>query len=517
MDLFIKNASLIDGTAKPVRKANVGIKENKIVYIGKENFSAKRIIKANNYILAPGFIDTHSHSDFTILADPLAEGKITQGITTEINGNCGISAFPLLGECLERRLPEINTLNIKAWNDINEYIELLKEARPTLNLAFLCGHGNLRGSVIGYKNLPANREHLIKMKKLLKQHFSHKIKGLSTGLIYPPGIFADTEELIEISKVVRYFKGIYVTHMRSEGDRLLSAVEETLLIGRNAKVPIHISHLKTSGKENWWKIEALMTTIEASLREGIRVTADRYPYIASATDLDAFLPSWIVEGSREEIINRLRSLRVRREIKEYLRSKGENFLQSLIISDVLFDGDKRFEGKRLSDLTNLENCSNFIADILIRSNLYVGVIYFGMNEENLMKILSKPYVMIGTDSAARCSNGITAQGKPHPRGFGSFPRFLRKYVLEKKIMSLEEAIRKITFLPAKTFKIEKRGLIKEGYFADLVIFDPSEIEDSATFESPFKTAKGVKYVIVNGSISVEDGTLTGLRKGEILL
>lgn len=517
MDLFIRNASLIDGSAKQIRKANVGIKENKIVYIGKENFSAQRVIEANNYIIAPGFIDTHSHSDFTILADPRAEGKITQGITTEINGNCGISAFPLLGEALERRLPEINALKIKPWSEINEYKELLREAKPSLNLVFLCGQGNLRGSVIGFKNLPANREHLTNMKRLLKQQFSHKIKGLSTGLIYPPGIFSDTEELVEINKVVNYFKGIYATHMRSEGDRLLSAVEETLLIGRRAKVPIHISHLKTSGEENWWKIDALLTTIEASLKEGIRVTADCYPYIASATDLDAFLPSWIVEGSREEIVNRLKSFRVRKHIKEFLRSKGENFLQNLMISHVMFEGDKRFEGKRLSDLTSLENCSDFIADVLIRSNLFVGVIYFGMNEENLTKILSKPYVMIGTDSAARCSSGITAQGKLHPRGFGSFPRFLRKYVLEKKIMSLEEAISKITFLPAKTFKIEKRGLIKVGFFADLVIFDASEIEDTATFERPFKIAKGIKYVIVNGSITVEDGTFTGIRKGNILL
>ncbi len=517
MDLFIKNASLIDGTGKPLRKANVGIKKNKIIYIGKENFSAQRIIDASNYILTPGFIDTHSHSDFTIIADPRGEGKITQGITTEINGNCGVSAFPLEGEVLIRRLPEIHNLGIKAWKNINEYIALLKEVNPSLNLAFLCGHGNIRGSIIGYKNLSANRGHIMKMKNILKQQFSHKIKGLSTGLIYPPGIFADTEELVEISKVVRYFRGIYATHMRSEGDRLLSAVEETLLIGRKAKVPIHISHLKTSGKENWWKIDSLMATIEASQVEGIRVTADRYPYIASATDLDAFLPSWIVEGSREEIISRLRSLRIRKEIKEYLRSKGENFLQSLVISDVLFEGDKGFEGKRLGDLTTLENCSNFIADVLIRSNLYVGVIYFGMKEENLMKILSKPYVMIGTDSAARCSNGITAQGKPHPRGFGSFPRFLRKYVLEKKLISLEEAIKKITFLPAKTFKIEKRGLVKEGYFADIVIFDPSEIDDRATFEEPFNIAKGIKYVLVNGGISVEDGTFTGFRKGEILL
>ncbi|MCX8034268.1 MAG: D-aminoacylase [Thermodesulfovibrio sp.] len=517
MDLLIKNASVIDGTGRPLFKANIGIKDNKISYIGKEIFSAKRIIEANQYILSPGFIDTHSHSDFTILADPRAEGKITQGITTEINGNCGVSAFPMIGETFERRLPELNVLGLQGWNSIDKYVSILKKRQPAINITTLCGHGNLRGSVIGYKNMPANKKQMIQMKNLLRKQFSYKIRGISTGLIYPPGIFADTEELIEITKIIKSFKGIYATHMRSEGDKLLSAVEEALVIGRKAEIPVHISHLKTSGRENWWKINSLLTTIESALRDGIRVTADRYPYTASATDLDAFLPSWIIEGKKEDIITRLKSIKVRREIKKHLKKKGKSFLDNLIISDVFFENDKKFEGKRIGEFTDIENAADFISDLLIRSELNVGVIYFSMSEENLIRILSKPYVMIGTDSSARCSSGVTSQGKPHPRGFGSFTRFIRKYVLEKKLMSLEEAIRKITFLPAKTFKIEKRGIIREGYFADIVIFDPAEIEDRATFEEPFKISKGIKYVIVNGAIAVEDGCLTGSKKGEILL
>lgn len=517
MDLLIKNASVIDGTGKPSFKANIGIQADKIVYIGNENFFVKKTIEANQYILTPGFIDTHSHSDFTILADPRAEGKITQGITTEINGNCGVSAFPLIGETFERRLPELKALGLKGWNSIDEYVSLLKRRQPTINFVTLCGHGNLRGSVIGYKNMLANKKQMRQMKSLFREQFSYKIRGISTGLIYPPGIFADTEELIELTKIIKSFKGIYVTHMRSEGDKLLSAVEEALVIGRKAKIPVHISHLKTSGRENWWKIDPLLFSIEAALREGIRVTADRYPYTASATDLDAFLPSWIIEGSRPDIIERLKSIRVKREIKEYLKKKGKSFLDSLIISDVFFEKDKKFEGKRLGELTSIENAADFISDLLIRSELCIGVIYFSMSEENVIKILSQPYVMIGTDSSARCSSGLTAQGKPHPRGFGSFPRFFRKYVLEKKLMSLEEAVRKITFLPAKTFKIEKRGVIREGYFADIVIFDPAEIEDRATFEEPFRISKGIKYVIINGDIAVEDGCLTGSKMGKILL
>lgn len=517
MDLFIKNASVIDGSGKKIFKSNVGIDKGKIVYIGRENFSAKRIIDAKELLLTPGFIDTHSHSDFTILADPRAEGKITQGITTEVNGNCGISAFPLLEEVFERRMLEINSLGLKSWNTIGDYISLLKNAKPAINIATLCGHGNLRGAVIGYKNEKASREQIEKMKELLKEQFHYDIKGMSTGLIYPPGIYADTNELVDLSKCIRQYGGIYVTHMRSEGDRLLSAAEEALTIGKIAKVPVHISHLKTSGKENWWKIEPLLKLLDSALKTGVQLTADRYPYVASATDLDAFLPSWILEGSRDEILERLRSKRIRKEISRCFRERGRDFLKSLVISEVYCEEDKVYEGKSLEDITNLKSVSEFVCNLLIRSNLLIGVIYFAMNEENLEKILMRPYVMIGTDSAARCRDGVTAKGKPHPRGFGSFPRFIRRYVIEKELMSIEEAIMKITFLPAKTFRLKNRGLIKEGYFADIVIFDPAEIEDRATFEEPFKNSKGIKYVIVNGVLSVEDGFLTGERKGAILI
>lgn len=517
MDLFIEKALIFNGAGNPPFEANIGIKKDKIVYIGREKYSARRVIKANGLILTPGFIDTHSHSDFTTLADPKAEGKITQGITTEINGNCGVSAFPILGEVFERRLPEINQLGLKPWSSFKEYVELLKKVKPAINFATLLGHGNLRGSIIGYKNVKAEKDDIKKMKELLKEHLAFGVKGLSTGLIYPPGIFADTEEIIELARTLKPFKGIYATHMRSEGERLLSAVEETILIGMKAGIPVHISHLKTSGRENWWKLSSVFEAIEEAQNQGIKITADRYPYIASQTDLDAFLPSWIVEGSREDIIERLKDRGVRLAIKRYLKQRGIEFLNSIVISDVVFEGDKKLEGKRVGEVVSLENASDFICDLLIRSNLQVGAIYFGMNEENLEKILSKPYVMIGTDSSARCSSGITAKGKPHPRGFGSFPRFIRRYVLERRIISLEEAIRKITSLPAKTFRIEKRGVIKEGYFADIVIFDPAEIEDKASFENPFIPSKGIKYVIVNGEVTVSEGSLTGKRNGRVLL
>jgi N-acyl-D-amino-acid deacylase len=517
MDIFIKNATIVNGIGKSIFKANIGIKEDKIVYIGKENFSSKITINANELILTPGFIDTHSHSDFTIIADPQAEGKITQGITTEINGNCGLSAFPMFEETLERRLPELKALGLPKWNSIDEYISLLKNVNPSINFATLCGHGNIRGSVIGYKNVIADKAKLSKMRNLLKKQLFYKVKGLSTGLIYPPGIFANTEELIELAKVLLPKRGVYATHLRSEGERLISALEEAILVGIKTKIPIHISHLKTSGRENWWKIDTVFYLIESAQREGIKITADSYPYIASATDLDVFLPQWIIEGSREEIVSRLKKESVRKEIAKYIKTRGKNFLDSLLISEVAFEKDRHFEGKKLGDITKLENAHNFICDLLIRSDLYVAVIYFGMNEENLIKILSKPYVMIGTDSSSRSTKGITARGKPHPRGFGSFPRFIRKYVLEKGILSLEEAIRKITYLPAKIFKIHKRGVIKEGYYADIVLFDPSEIEDTATFENPFGISRGIKYVIINGKFSVENGLINDIRNGRILL
>ncbi|MCX7724759.1 MAG: D-aminoacylase [Thermodesulfovibrio sp.] len=517
MDLLIKNALIFDGLGNSPFKANLGIKGDKIVYIGKENFSANKIIEAKELVLTPGFIDTHSHSDFTILADPRAEGKITQGITTEVNGNCGISGFPMFGEFLERRLPELKALGLNPWNSCEEYINLLKKVRPAVNFVSLCGHGNLRGSIFGYKNLKLDKTEINKMKKLLKSLLFYKIRGLSTGLIYPPGVFSDTIEIIELTKILRKSKGIYATHMRSEGESLIGAIEETILIAKKAKVPVHISHLKTSGKDNWWKIDIVLNIIKEAQKNGIQITADKYPYTASQTDLDAFLPSWIVEGSREDIIRKLKNKNVRAQIKNHIKEKGQDFLNSLIISDVASEKYKKLEGKKLAEVVSLENAAQFICDLLINSNLMVGVIYFGMSEDNLKKILTQPYVMIGTDSSARCTSGVTKNGKPHPRGFGSFPRFIRRYVLEKKLLSLEEAIKKITYLPAKTFRIEKRGVIKEGYFADIVIFDPSEIEDKATFEEPFNVSKGIKYVIVNGETVLSEGLLTGKRKGRILL
>lgn len=517
MNLFIKNCTVFDGTGNPPFIGNIGIKKDKIVYIGRDTFPAKRIIDAKGCILTPGFIDTHSHSDFTCLADPRAEGKITQGITTEINGNCGFSAFPMFGEVVERRLPELSSYGLNPWNTFHEYIALLKEAKPAINFATLCGHGNIRGSVMGYKNIKADKKSLKKMKELLQMEMLSGVIGFSTGLVYPPGIFASTEEIIELARVVASQGGIYTTHLRSEGDGLLAAVEETVLIGKKAKIPVHISHLKTSGEENWWKIDTVLKIFEEAQKQGVKITADRYPYIASATELLVFLPSWIIEGSREKILKRLKTKKVKKALKNYFENKSTKFLDSILISEVTSHKDKSLEGKTLGELTNLSNAGHFICDLLIRSNLYVDVIYFGMSEENLRKILSQPYVMIGTDASARCRNGITARGKPHPRGFGSFPRFIRKYVLDEGILSLQEAIKKITYLPTKVFKIKKRGLIKEGYFADIVIFDPSTIEDKATFEEPFRFSTGIKYVIVNGEISVEDNEPTGQRNGRVLV
>lgn len=516
MDILIKNAVIFDGKGNPPFKANLAIKKEKIVYIGKQTFSAKKIIDIKELFLAPGFIDTHAHSEFTLLADPRAEGKITQGITTEINGNCGISASPLIGEFYERRTQDFKAYGIKPWHTLRQYISLLNKAKPAINFVTLCGHGNLRGAILGYKNIKPENKDIKKMQQLFKKELLFNVRGLSTGLIYPPGIFSDTEELIELAKTLTT-KGIYATHIRSEGQRLLSSLEEAVLIGEKANVPVHISHFKTSGKDNWWKIDSALSIIEDAQKKGIRITIDRYPYIASQTDLDSFLPSCLLEGSKEEIITRLKKRSVRSFIKRYFKEKGEEFLKNLMISDVANEKDRHIVGKTLSELTNLETATNFVCDILIHSELQVGVIYFGMNEENLEKILQKPYTMIGTDAAARCKDGVTAKGKPHPRGFGSFPRFIKKYVLERKLIPLQEAIRRLTYLPAKTFKIEKRGLIKEGYFADIVIFDPAEIQDTATFTEPFNISKGIKYVIVNGQITMEDGVLTNIRNGKVLL
>lgn len=520
IDFLIKNGQIFCGDGGLPFMSNIGIKGDRIVYVGEDDIDAKRIIDAEGLIVCPGFIDTHGHSEFTLLADRGAEGKVSQGITTEINGNCGLSAAPLYGEAFQRRETELKKLGIKKrWSTFREYFNLLKSKGIGINFATLCGHGNIRASVIGYRNIISEKD-ILRMKELLVDALKDGVIGLSTGLQYPPGVYSSTEEIIELAKVLnKYGSGrgyVYTSHIRDEGDYLIESIEEAIRIGKNGNIPLHISHLKTSGIENWKKIDKVIELIEQGRADGIRITADRYPYTASSTDLDILLPSWMYEGGNEELLKRIKNPEIKGEIKKDLDKKDENYWKGIVISTV--NENKWMEGMSIYEISQRLNKGpvDTFFEIIIKEKNRVEAIFFFMSEENLKRFLKLPYLTIGSDSSARGFSGITSLGKPHPRGFGSFPRFIGKYVREEGLIPLSEAIRKITHLPALIFGIKERGLIKEGFYADICIFDYDLIIDRATYSEPFRRPEGIFYVFVNGILVIDEGKYKGSLAGRVL-
>jgi N-acyl-D-amino-acid deacylase len=532
-DILIKNGIVHDGTGSEPYEADISITGDTISCINKKSGTGShkrqrdgtKTIDARDLIVAPGFIDTHGHSEFTLLADPRAEGKISQGITTEINGNCGLSAAPLSGEALQQRESDLHEWNIRErWSTFTEYFALLERRHIALNYITLTGHGNLRACVTGYQDKKLSESERRAMHTLLKESVSEGSVGMSTGLIYPPGIYADTEELIDLCKSLKLndnnHSSIYTSHMRSEGDRLIESIGETMRIAREAGIRVHISHFKTSGKRNWNKIDYGLSLMEGARAEGLDITCDRYPYTAASTDLDTVLPSWTYEGGAEQEIRRIQNSEIQYRIKEEILNEHpeQEYWESIVVTSVTTENNRWMEGKNVASIARHEKCEpvDMLVRILIDEKLRVGAIFSSMNEENLRKILSLPYVMIGTDSSARSFDGLTHKGKPHPRGFGSFPRFLGRYVRDIFRTDMAEAIRKITLLPAMTFGVDKRGILRQGAYADIVIFDPRNILDEATYGEPFVKPEGIHSVIVNGIPAVWQGESTGLRAGRIL-
>jgi N-acyl-D-amino-acid deacylase len=521
-DILVKGGLIFDGTGSMPFEADIGISGDKILFVNqKSNHShkAKKIVEAKGLAVTPGFIDTHAHSEFTLLADPRAEGKICQGITTEINGNCGLSAAPLYGKAFEQREGDLLDLNISdRWTNFKEYFDILEKKGVSVNFVTLVGHGNVRACVAGYEDKKLKISDRRKMSDIIKKSIREGAIGISTGLIYPPGIYSDTAELISIAKHCNNF--IYASHMRSEGERLIESIKEAIKIGSSTGIKVHISHIKTSGEKNWHKIDGAISLIEKARNKGIKITCDRYPYTASSTDLDSMLPSWVFEGGIEKELERLRKSDVRNELKRKLFSEHPEtkHWENIKIASVSSEKNKWMEGKSIAYISHHKDSDpvDIFFQILIEENLRVAAIFCSMSEDNLKRFLSLPYVMIGTDSSARCSNGLTHKGKPHPRGFGSCPRFLGKYVRGYSLLDMNEAIHKITMLPALTFNIKKRGILKKGYFADIIIFDSKEIIDRATFEEPFLQPKGIYYVFVNGKPAIWEGKLTGINAGRVL-
>jgi len=521
IDYLIINGSVIDGCGCEGRETCVGIKGDSIAYIGPASVPAEHVIDAAGMIVCPGFIDTHAHSEFTLMADGRAEGKLSQGVTTEINGNCGLSAAPLLGESAARREADQQEFGVtERWSTFEEYFENLSPKGLGLNFATLCGHGNVRASVMGYRDGKPSADEMNRMKGFLAEAVKSGARGLTTGLIYPPGVYSETDEIIELAGAACEHNpsAVYATHMRSEGAGLIESIEETLRIGREAGVAVHISHIKTSGEENWGRIDAALSLIEEARASGMKVTCDRYPYIASSTDLDTIIPSWAYEGGVQEELKRLRDPAVREKIVSGLMPRSDRYWKGIFISSTAKQENKWMEGENVHDIAVRTGRKPFDAalDIIISEEARAGAIFFSMCEENLRRFLSLPYVMIGSDSSVRSFSGKTCWGKPHPRGFGSFPRFIARYVRDEGLMALPEAIRKMTSLPAEVFGLKRRGRIEKGYYADLVVFDYASISDRATFKEPFQAAEGIHHVFVNGLPAYSEGSFSGILNGRIL-
>ncbi len=521
IDYLIKNGLVVDGGGGEPVETSIGIAGERIVYTGSGEIEARYVIDAKGLVVSPGFIDTHAHSEFTILSDGRAEGKLTQGVATEINGNCGLSAAPLYGESSEQREKALEELGVRErWSTFREYFRLLEKRGMGVNFVTLCGHGNIRASVMGYKGGTADEGDLSRMRQLLREALKDGARGLSTGLVYPPGVYSTTEELIGLSSVLASVSSdlVYTTHMRSEGDRLIEAIEEVGRIAKGAGVSVHISHVKTSGRRNWHKLERAVALMEELRSDGVGLTCDCYPYTAASTDLDVMLPSWVYEGGTREELRRLRDAATVKRIISEIEGKGGDYLEGVYISSVKKPWNKWMEGESLTEVSSRMGMKpvEALLKVIIEEEARAGAIFFSMDEDNLRRFLSLPYTMIGSDSPARCSTGPTHTGKPHPRGFGTFPRFIGRYVRDSGLMSLPEAIRRITSLPARTFGLQGRGLIKEGYYADIVLFDYGRVTDRATYKDPYKRSEGIVHLFVNGTLALREGEPTGALSGRIL-
>jgi len=519
-DVLIKNALLIDGSGEPGLAQDLAVSGDTIAAVGDLGAcAAAEVLDAGGLCLCPGFIDIHAHSEFNVLIDA-GRSKLMQGITTEVCGNCGLSGAPLLGMAREQRRSALSGFDLDPdWATMAGYTELLEQTGMRTNIALLAGHGNLRGSVIGYGPGQATAEQLREMCRLLEEAMQCGCWGLSSGLIYPPGAFAQVDELVRLAAVVKTYGGFYATHMRSEGDRLIEAVGEALEVGRRAGVSVQISHLKTMDRRNWHKLPEVLELIERARGEGLDVTADRYPYSASSTGLDAHLPLWACEGGNAAELERLRDPALRGRILAELfgRMPEEEVGTTTMLARIAGEKNAHLQGRTLAEAAVLrgQGAGEALCDLLIEERLDIDAIFFCMSGDNLRTILSRPWVMVGSDAAVRDTEGILSRDMPHPRAFGTCARIL-EMARDEKLMPLETAVGKLTRLPAERMGFRDRGLLAPGWRADLVLFDRDSVRDTATYASPHCYPAGVRNVMVNGVWAVRDGVCTDKLAGRLL-
>ena len=527
MKTLIKNGTIVDGTGKPAFVGDVLIEDDRIAeVIALESnrrlstaIDSCETIDATGAIVSPGFIDAHTHSDAYLVIEPDAPSKITQGITTELNGQCGGSVAPRYGEARLSSDWAAILGDRLTWHSLGEYREVLAAAKPAVNTVQFVGHNTLRSSVVGYAARTATSEDLRQMSRLLEQSLDEGGWGLTTGLIYQPGKYSTPEEVVALAKVAAAKGGYYATHMRSEGDRILEAIDEVIELVRATGIKAEISHLKTSGRRNWNKIDAVLEKIEGAMENGLLLGSDRYPYCAAGTDLDIVLPDWAQEGAALAEMKRLEDAGLRARIIEEINSSDRDWSE-VMIGGTWAEENKPFSGKTVGEIIEcsnnriIETPGKVICDILERDGCKTGAFFFGMSEENLKKIYSRPWIVPGSDASLRAPWGPLGKDHPHPRAYATMPEFYRR--VRALGVSREETVARMTSVIADRFGIKGRGRIETGAFADIVIWDEAEFKVKATFTKPHQFTGGVRCVMVNGTIPYRDGAFTGDRGGRFL-
>ncbi len=509
----IVNATLIDGSGGDAIHCDIGINGNSITQLGDLSDSTSiQTIDAAGCIVCPGFIDAHSHSDTYLLLEPSAASKVYQGITTEICGNCGASAAPLKGDY---KMPSdwLDKEYAKPWKTVAEYRERYAEAQPAINVALLVGHNTLHAGICGYEPRGATPEEMERMHGTLEQALDEGAIGLSSGLAYPPGSAVPREEIIELCQTAARMGGLYTTHMRSESNQLLEAIDEAIDIAERSGARLQISHLKTSGVKNWNKLEAALEKIRAAGAR-IEIGSDRYPYTAGSTDLDILLPQWATYGGRDAILARIRDPETRARLRAEFDDQPTDYWDNVMVGSTQYEA---FKGKYLPEVAEslgMETVDAFL-HLIDTDDLKTGGIFFSMSEENMWRVLAEPYVSLGSDGSMRAPWGPLSHDHPHPRAYGSHTKFLRA-ALDGNTVPLPEAIYKMTGLPARQFNLKKRGLLKEGYAADILIFDPEAIRENTTYADPHQLSDGMRHVFVNGLHTLADGKHTPRRGGHFL-
>ncbi len=527
-NILITGGTVIDGTGLPGRRLDVAIDGPKIAGMNKDADSkGSVVIDAEGMVVCPGFIDIHTHSDLTLFCNPMAESKVMQGVTTELIGNCGTSPTPAIGNARESLSEYAKGMDVEIdWATLDEYFLRIQNVRTSVNVAALVGAETVRRAVLGPDDVRPDADQLARMRKLVAEAMLQGAHGLSSGLIYAPGCYATTEELIALASVASSFGGMYTSHIRGESSTLVRAVEEAIRIGREAHVRVEISHHKACGKRNWGTVRTTLRMIESARSEGIDVAFDVYPYTAACTALDSVLPPWARDGGADKELARLEDPETRERLKrevntltdEWEASAAEDGWENIVVIGFRKPQNKRFENKSVSEIGKVlaKDPTDTAFDLITDEGPLLYAIYHDINEDDVMTVIRHPLGSIGSDGESVCPYGPLGESMVHPRSYGTFPRVIRRYAIEKKAFPLEEAVRKMTSWPAERIGITDRGILAKGMAADIVIFDPRTIRDKATFENPHQFPDGIQAVIVNGSLTVSEGKHTKERAGLVL-